>query len=373
MPHLRAIWAIAVASILALSLPVRVALAQETDAFLVRDLQVDVTAENVNLARDQAFAQAQRAALGELLQRLTAQADWTRLPQVSDAQLDDLVLDVGVDQEKRSEVRYIATLSVRFKPEPVEALLREANIPYGEWRGRPVIVLPVLKTETGPLLWEKVNPWRDAWQSAAAQGLVPLIVPAPPKPGTGLDDALQAATAAPEQIDAFAKRYETQDLLILTASATTGADGKVALDVAIAGAGPLAASVSGARQVQGESGEAATNVMRRAVIEIAAAVNDAYKAGNLLSFAAGDQISVIVPLGGFADWIALREKLARSIPVRAWEVASISQKSASLVLHYVGDQKQLETVFVQNGLVLSWAEDHWLLQNVVAKPGAGKP
>ena len=79
----------------------------------------------------------------------------------------------------------------------------------------------------------------------------------------------------------------------------------------------------------------------------------------------------MVPLSGLDDWLAIRDRLTRSTPVRTYEVAAISKAEAALVLHYVGEQQQLESVFQQNGLVLSWASDHWILQSIVPKPNTG--
>ncbi len=112
----------------ALSLGTRPAAAQDAASFTVRDVQVDVTADNVNVARQQAFAKGQRDAFDRLMQRFTTSEDAAHIPQLSDTELEDLVLDVGVDQEKRSTVRYIATLSVRFKIDGVHKLLHDANI-----------------------------------------------------------------------------------------------------------------------------------------------------------------------------------------------------------------------------------------------------
>jgi len=377
MPHRRRFWGAAtrfagVLLVAPLLLAARPASAQTgegaADSFTVRDVQVDVTADNVNLARQQAFAQGQRQAFDRLMQRFTVPDEAAHLPEIGDAELDDLVLDVGVDQEKRSSVRYLATLSVRFKPDAVRRLLRTAGIAYVEWRGRPVIVLPVLKTENGPILWEAANPWRDAWNSAAAQGLVPLLVPPPPPAGQFPDDALQAATAGPDVIAAFAARFGAADLLVATGVIGRGDDGRATFDVALAGEGPLGGAISGTRNWQGETGEAIETVMRRAVAAIAAAINDAYKNDNMVPAGEATSLAVMVPLDGLAAWTTLRERLTRTTAVRGWEVGALSQTSASLVLHYVGQQPQLEAALVQNGLVLSWAEDHWILQTAQAKP-----
>jgi hypothetical protein len=347
--------------------------AQDSDSFTVHDVQVDVTAENVNVARQQAFAKGQRDAFDRLIQRFTTADEASHVPAVSSDELDNLVLDVGVDQEKRSNVRYIATLSVRFKSEAIRRLLHDAGIAYTEWRGRPMLVLPVLKTDVGPLLWEKGNAWRNAWIGGAAQGLVPLVVPTPPPAGQAPDDALQAAAAGPDVLAAFAARFEAQDLLAATGVVGRTDDGRATFDVVLAGAGPLASAVAGARNWQGEPGESLESVLRRAVVDIAASINEAYKRDNMLPAGDAESLSVMVPVGGLADWTQLRDRLTRTPAVRSWEVGAMSQTSASLILHFVGAQQQLEAALVQNGLVLSWADDHWVLQTAQAKPAEKNP
>lgn len=378
MPHRWRFWrnaaflagAVLLAALTALTLGSGAARAQDSESFTVRDVQVDVTADNVNLARQQAFAKGQRDAFDRLMQRFTTPDEASRLPVLGDAQLDDLVLDVGVDQEKRSNVRYIATLSVRFKADAIKQLLQGAGIAYLEWRGPPVAVLPVLKTDGGPILWEATNPWRDAWKSSAAQGLVPLVVPAPAAAAQASDDALQAATAGPDLLAAFASRFGTQDLIVAVGVTGRTDDGRTTFDVTISGVGPLAAAVVGQRTWQGDANESLDLLLRRAVTDLATAVNAAYKSDNLLPTGEAATLAVSVPLNGLADWTQLREKLARTPAIRSWEIGAISQSSASLVLHYLGTQQQLEGTLVQNGLVLSWADDHWVLQLVQAKPGA---
>jgi hypothetical protein len=343
--------------------------AQTTDPYTVRNVAVDISAENVGIARDRALVEGQRQAYDLLLQRLTASADWPRLPKLSDGELEDVVLDVGIDQEKRSAVRYLATLSVRFKPDMIRRLLRTASIAYAEWRGRPVVVLPLYQSESGPLLSETPNPWRDAWRGGAAQGVVPLSVPSPEQT-EGTLTAAQAASGSPDVLAAVAQRFNTQDVLLVSATPIHLDGGKAKVDVVLAGIGPIATLVSGTRSYEGDVGETLDMVLRRAVEDISRSVNDGWKSGNLLQFDRQAALPVIVPLSGFDDWLAVRDRLTRSTPVRSYEVAAISKTEAALVLHYVGEQHQLESVFVQNGLVLSWASDHWILQSVVPRPNA---
>ncbi|WP_158240649.1 DUF2066 domain-containing protein [Telmatospirillum siberiense] len=346
------------------------AVAQTADTYTVRNVSVDISAENVNVARDRALAEGQRQAFETLMQRLTSSADWPRLPHPSDADLINAVLDVGIDQEKRSAVRYLATMSVRFKPDAIRRLLRGANIAYVEWRGRPVVVLPVYQSDNGPQLSESPNPWRDAWRSGAAQGVVPLSVPTPEQI-EGTVTTAQAAAGAPETLAAVGQRFNTQDVLLAVATPIRQDGGKVKVDVVLTGTGPVASPLAGSRSYDGEIGETLEMVLHRAVEDIAKIANDTWKSGNMLQFDKQANLPVMVPLAGFDDWLSVREKLTRSTPVRSYEVAALSKTEAALVLHFVGEQSQLESVFLQNGLVLSWASDHWILQPVASRPNTG--
>ena len=132
-----------------LLLPVSLFAAETHDSFLVRNVVQDIHDTNLVQARNQALLLGQREAYQTLMQRVTAQSDWPRVPKLDEAEIQDLVLDVGIDQEKQAPGRLIATLSVRFKAEGVRRLLRGAGIAYAEWRGRPMVIIPAWQTEAG--------------------------------------------------------------------------------------------------------------------------------------------------------------------------------------------------------------------------------
>ncbi|OIQ94493.1 hypothetical protein GALL_235430 [mine drainage metagenome] len=357
---IKSTWFAAFALLLAAIWPARPVLAQAADPFAFSGIMVDVSSTDLAKARDQALLDGQRQAYQQLMQRLAAPADWPRIPKLSDQDLQDLVLDVGIDQEKHSTVRYLASLSVRFKPEAVRRLLRTAGIAYAEWRGRPVAVLPVYMADSGPVLFDGANPWRDAWQSGAAQGIVPLAVPpapAAPAPGQPPDALLSAGTvalAAPETLAAIGQRYDTPDVLVAVATPHPLPGNQLRVDLQLAGIGPVAGAQSGTSSVTGQTNEPLDAVMRRAVTQLAARINDAWKAGNTLEYGQSSDLAVDVPLNGaLADWTALRQRLVRATAVRGYDIVALSRGKAQLLLHVVGDQSRLEQILAQNGLILT--------------------
>lgn len=347
--------------LIAALLPATLRAAEIHNPFLVRNLVQDIHDSNLVQARNQALLLGQREAYQILMQRVTAQNDWPRIPKMDDAEIQDLVLDVGIDQEKQGPGRLIATLSVRFKSDGVRKLLRGAGIAYAEWRGRPLMVLPVWQTEAGAVYAEGANPWRDLWATGTPEGLVALSVPSPAAIGGLTGQALAAET--PDQLSELVSRLNTSDVLVVAAAPGKGDNGQLKLDLTITGQGALASRLSGQRGYGGDVGETQEQLLLRAANELARNLDDEWKAGNLLQYDKQGTLTAMAPLGGFEDWLTLRERLGRATAVRSFDLAALSKTEAALVLHYVGEQSQLESMLMQNGLVLTWEDEHWALRS----------
>ncbi len=203
-------------------------------AFVVAGVPVDATAQNAVAARDAAQLQGQRLAFRRLLERLTQQSDWSRLPSPGDDSITNLVQDFDVSDEHNSGVRYLASYTFRFKAASVRALLRQANIAESELASKLVVVLPVLVTSQGPRPWNDDNPWHAAWAATSGRGgLVPWTVPA----GDAADAAFDPANPAPAQLAALSARYGGGDIVVATATQNGGAD-QAGLDISISRYGP---------------------------------------------------------------------------------------------------------------------------------------
>jgi hypothetical protein len=342
-------------------LPATLFAAETHDPFLVRNLVQDIHDTNLVQARNQAFRLGQREAYQSLMQRITAQSDWSRIPKLDDAELEDLVLDVGIDQEKQAPGRLIATLSVRFKADGVRKLLRGAGMAYAEWRGRPMVVIPVWQTETGFAYAEGVNPWRDLWKTGGVEGLVALSVPDAKLLGASVRGET-LANASPDLLADLAARLNTADVLVVTATPGKNENGQLKLDLTLNGHGQLAGRLSGQRGYGADAGETQEQLLLRAANELARGLDEEWKTGNLLQYDKQGTLTAMAPLSGFEEWLALRDRLNRATAVRSFEIAALSRAEAALVLHYVGEQGQLESTLMQNGLVLTWEDEHWALR-----------
>lgn len=324
------------------------------DVFTIRGVAVDVTAANGNAAKEQALADGQRQAFQQLLERLTAPADRAKLPK---ADGPDYVRSFSIDNERASSVRYLATLTVRFNPVAVRKLLRDAGVPFTDTRGRPVVVVPVLKAQGRTILWDDPNPWRAAWTALNGGGLVPLLVP----PGEVADvqtlSPEQALAADPDRLAAEGARLQAGEVLVAVASLAP--DGR-RLDVRLS-ALPGTPKPFDAVAYDLQSGETAEQMMGRAARDVARALDAVYKLDSAQQTDQAEALSAIVPLAGFDDWLAVRAGLARVPQIRSYEVVSLSKTEAALVLHTVGGHDRVKSALADAGLAMDWSDNYWTL------------
>lgn len=345
-------------------------------AFTVSGVQADITAANAAKAREQAFAEVQSTAYQRLLERLVSDADVGRLPKPSLTEIEALVHDVILENEKSSAVRYIGTFTVRFKPDAVRSALNMAHVPFVERRRSAMVVVPVfVGDDGGATLWDDPNPWRQAWSRRPTDGLVPFVVPLGELADVDAINVEQATVRDEAALAAIARRYEAADVLLTVATLSRGADNSQIVDVEYAGFGPGAgAGGRGEVHIAGRPGERAEALFTRAADAVASVLRDGYKNDAVAGTApastpfesaqpSGGQLPALVPLSGMQDWLAVRERLAKLPALKGYEVVSLNRNEAALILHYAGEPAQLQATLAQAGFDLAPGEGGtWLMQ-----------
>ena len=127
-----------------------------TGDFEVNDIEVNVTGDNPQDARQKGWEEAQRLGWTKL---------WTRThggvgSTLSDSSLDGIVSAVVVQEEQIGPHRYIAKLGVVFDRARAGQLLGVAGISS---RSAPLLIIPVTWSAGAPTVFEHVTPWQKAW------------------------------------------------------------------------------------------------------------------------------------------------------------------------------------------------------------------
>lgn len=321
------------------------------EVFSVSDIAVDETADTAARARAKAFRAGQREALGELLRRLTLRADHNQLPKVESERREFMVQALQVGDERTSNVRYLAKMTVSFKPQEVRRLLREAAIPFAETPSKPVLVLPVLRQGDTLMLWDEANLWRDAWSEIRLDnGLVPLILPVGDLSDITDVDAAQAAEGDPFRLSAMASRYGAGDVLvaIVTLSGTTGA---IRVDIAASQIGDPSAGTILLNFRIADPNEV-PNLLVGAATGVAAAIEDSWKSKNIIEFDRPGRMLLAVPLTSLEQWVSVERRLNNVASISEVSLISLTRDSAAVQISHFGDESQLAVTLAQQDLAL---------------------
>ena len=339
---------------LASSLALLLAAPAAADMFTVAPVAVDETAETAAAARDVALTKGQQRALRRLLERLTLKVDHGRLPSLDAGAVAELVSGIGIDEEKSSATRYIASLSVAFKKDEMRRLLRGHGIPFSEARSKPLLVLPVLRAAGAVRLWQSPNPWREAWSNVrtGADAPVPLIVPAGELADIAALGAEQALAGDARPLTAIAGRYGVADVLVAFAEIDVDLATRVRrLQVSLRRHG-LTGPSAVVESFSSTEGESEAALIERVAAAIAGGIQERWKAETLIRFDRERSLSAVVPLRGLRDWLVVRQRLGGNSLVRRVELTALSVEGARIVLHYWGDVARLTVALAQSDLRL---------------------
>lgn len=337
------------------------AVAQEP-LFIVEGISIDATAGDANAARQIAHATGMREALNVLLQRITLREHRGRLPMPETAEVESLVFGIEIDNERTSNTRYLASLTVSFSREGIRTLLRRAEVPFSETAARPALVLPVYNAAGAQLLWDEPNPWREAWAVVHGRDtLMPLVLPNGDLIDISLVSAAQASRGDDARLDAIANRYVLQDVLVAEANLRFAIGSRIpSIDVVLRTHGPGGehTAVEGFR---GAEREPVSALLARVVRDISFGLEERWKRDTLLEFGTEGQLVVTVPLRDLTEWATIRTRLEAVPEVKTLEISEISRLEALILVKYFGDTGRLVLALDQRDLELQEEDGFWLL------------
>lgn len=317
-------------ALLALALALLAAVPQAAAQYEITGNQVDVTAATAVQARERALAEAQQAAARRLMERLVVPAGGTP-PRLSPGQAAALVQDVEVAEERVTPVRYMATVTVRFRPEAVRRFLTEQGVAFSERAARPVLVLPVLDLPDGPLLFDDRNPWLQAWSEQSGGGT--FAVPIGDLADITALSPAQALAGDRGRIAALARRYGTGVVAVVRATPGSGSAMTVAI-TRYSGDDPASrqrVNVAG----QGDGGFAAA--VRSTIPVLERPLAPSRPPADLPRPAAGGVDRATAPTGTAEAWIQLRRRIVETPGVERVEIEALSADRARLrIAHRLG-------------------------------------
>ncbi len=350
------------------------AVAQMSDPFTVTGVRVDQTSQSAAQARNLAIADGQKQAFERLVERLTVEEDRALLPELSQSDIEGLVQDLMIEGEQRSAVRYIASLTVRFRANEVRALFDRSGVGYSDTMSGAVLVLPVLITQGRALLWDDPNPWRAAWERLDFEtGLVPIEVPFGELADLTAIDAASALAGNQVRLSAIGQRYNAPRAAVMRAEpfGPAGAEG-LAVTMVLHGAQGLEQTL-GFSIAATDPAVDGSNVYGRAVTEAVKRLEEDWKQRSVLDSGLIDSLSFTYPINSLADWVEMRQRLDRLGAVVAVRADSINRRQVTGRIDFRGDPGGLQFALQQDRLTLAETAPGSGEYRLEAAPSFGQP
>ena len=338
---------------------------EDGGVFTVLDVAVDTTAVTAAAARKKALASGHRAAFLRLMSRLVPRTLRNSEFEAGADRITQLVRSFGVDQEKTSAVRYLATLRFAFDRDGMRGFLREAGLPFAETQSKPVLVLPVLRRAGVYLLWDAQNTWLKAWSALPpSDGLVPIIVPKGELADLNDISADQAVQGRQDRLDVILARYGATDAILALAAIDTRRFGNApVVQVSITRFGTRDADRTTVLAVAAEPGDTIEDTIAAAAPRTFFQIEEDWKLDNLLRFDLPQQLIAIMPLDDLADWVSMKRLLSEIAFIEASELLALSRLGATVRLRYFGNQEQLALALSQRDVRLSEDAKGWTLRH----------
>ena len=344
---------------------------QPGSVYTVSGVAVDRTADTAAAAREQALAAGHVAAFGRLLDRIVPRDRRGALPALDNAAIAPLVLSFGVDEEKTSDVRYLARLTFQFRRNEVREFLRAQGVAVAETRSKPALVLPVY-SEVGALaLWDDPNPWLAAWKRLPPpDGLVPLRVPAGDLADIRDISAEQAARGEEAPLQKISERYGVSGTIVARAAFVIDpGTGRRALSVATSRSGRALGDRTAVRSFLLEDGETVEAVCARAALALAVEIEEDWKNENLLRFDRQGELIAVLAVNDLRSWVSVRSRIREVAALRQSQMVSASRDRIVVRLSYYGDAEQLRVALAQKDLVLEQGAVNWILREAGGDAG----
>ncbi|MGE0666580.1 MAG: DUF2066 domain-containing protein [Sphingomonadales bacterium] len=329
--------------------------AEYFNAFEVREVPVDVTADTAANARNIAIGEAQSRALDLLLRRMTLKEDRGRLPRLDGNSVSRLVQSLQFDEERYSSTRYIGKVTVAFSPGGIRSLLGRYNIPFAEAPSYPIVVLPVF--DMGGAQISASNAWWNAWARQDWQeNLLALTLPRAGEiaMGPGVAEVMQGNGS---WVESLGRRYGTSEVVVPIATLRNdGGAARLTVNTRHYG---IAGEQTNTIEISQLPGETVDGMLMRAARDIGDGLTYNWKRNAMIGQGAKTDIVAICDLSSLKQLITVTERLENAPMIKDPRVASLATHRALIAMTATVPPEQLTGAMVQYGIDLTRRDGEW--------------
>lgn len=322
--------------------------------YTIYSISMDERASTSSRASREALRKAQRLGLEKLFRKIIREEDHEKLPQLIDGQVSDLVNGIEIANEKSSPGRYIADFTVHFSRDKIYNFLSVLEIPFAETLSKPVSLLAVYEQDGAIVLWEKNNPWREAWLSYdTVNNLVPIQIIEPSLAHRMAISAWQAQQGNQDLLQKFADQKDVRKLYVMSAVIDRDlASGRVVLDLTIFKNDD---DLPGFKTtVLAEPGNKDQTVLFDEAIKQATYwLDNRWKEKVMIHFGISSHLKVKIKFDRSEDWFEIKKKLESISLIRKIIYKNFTTAAAEVEIEHSGDVEQIILTLDQENLLLT--------------------
>lgn len=352
-------------------------LASPQDNFLVKNITVDITADNAVEAREQAFEAAQIKGFEALAKRLLNTEEFTEFETPDINTISSYVQNYEVINEKLSAVRYNGVYQIRFKDSAlshmqkmVGTLAVDENAETAQ-QGN-ILVLPIYQRGGRTFLWQ-ANPFMQAWTRARENNQTRQYI----VPVGDIDDIKQVRDGQglsydPSRLNAMRIRYNADHVMIMTVEPSIPAGGSKTYNLKVYDAQAYGPELKIQHLMRAYSGEIEDQLYNRLVDEALRLTANMKPQNQQANFNQREVqtnyntpeaiITTQVNFSSVQEWIQTKKQIESLSMVSNVNVKSMSPRAAILNVKFQGGEEGLRQALSQQGLVLNNAPQGQIYQ-----------
>lgn len=335
--------------------------------FTIKDVKVDVTADNAVMAQDKAFAQAQAQAFDLLKKRMVEENEIAQIKTPQSDTLANFVRDYEVTNEKISSVRYIGTYTFRFDPKSVRDYMTGAGVRFTEVQSQSVLLIPAMTYGNDTFLWSARNIWMDAWsRSPDTQGLVPIQIPIGDLMDISDIDDKNILRYQANKLKQMMARYNAKETAIMiavpdsTLASITGdgarASGRLTIKLYRNDRGYAEHTQDIIFDAQ--NNESRSDLYARAVAKIYKHLQHGWKNKVATKSSDTQNFTMRIPYRKIQEWSKIKKSLYNVSGIQNVDITSVKQKEVFVTLTFRGSVEHLREAMAQRNLSLGTGYDN---------------
>ncbi|MEC7489062.1 MAG: DUF2066 domain-containing protein [Pseudomonadota bacterium] len=340
--------------------------AQVQDVYLVTNIAVDRTAKTAAKARQKAINDGHKRAFVGLMDRLVPESQRDQIPNIQRSEINFLIRSFGIDEERRSTVRYLGKLRFEFSRSEVRRFLKKWGVNFAETRSKPLLLLPVYKRAGATLLWDKPNPWFAAWRSGPVMdGLRPLRLPAGDLSDIRDISAAKALAGDAGQLRHIAERYGASGVVVALASLTNNiGSGERSIVTVLKYFGNASRDSTTFQSFDFSEDEVINSALSRVANNLSRQIVENWKRANLIQFDRLNTLIAEVALTHIREWVKMRARLRRIAFLKDYQILSVSRGKVLVKLLFYGDPSQLKIALEQRDIEIKRGIKNWILRDL---------